>query len=163
MGALDVCPFIPIAGVSEEECVQVSKNFGARLGEEVSSSVCRFFFGQRYRLSIHMLIIFHSCQCQSFSTGRRPLEITGNESVCASLSIYSCVSVCLCHLRKKVIIERVERVVFFRKTMPQIRAGEYEGLEEKVDISKTHNQKLYSLSFLCILNNIDMALLAGPT
>ena len=42
MGALDVCPFIPIAGVSEEECVQVSKNFGARLGEEVSSSVVDF-------------------------------------------------------------------------------------------------------------------------
>ena len=36
MGALDVCPFIPISGVTEEECVQVSKNFGARLGKEVS-------------------------------------------------------------------------------------------------------------------------------
>ena len=59
-----------------------------------------------------------------------------------------------------MIFERVERVAFFRKTMPQIRAGEYEGLEEKVDIS---NQKLYSLSFLSLLNNIDMALLAGPT
>ena len=83
MGALDVCPFIPIAGVSEEECVQVSKNFGARLGEEVSSSVCRFFFVQRFRLPIHMLIIFHSCQCQCSSTGRRPLEITGVEFVFA--------------------------------------------------------------------------------
>ena len=48
-------------------------------------------------------------------------------------------SVYLCHLRKKVIFERFESVAFFRKTMPQIRAGEYEGLEEKVDISKTHN------------------------
>lgn len=37
MGALDVCPFIPISGVTEEECVQVSKNFGARLGKEVES------------------------------------------------------------------------------------------------------------------------------
>ena len=37
MGALDVCPFIPISGVTEEECVQVSKNFGARLGEEVQN------------------------------------------------------------------------------------------------------------------------------
>ena len=37
MGALDVCPFIPISGVTEEECVQVSKNFGARLGEEVKN------------------------------------------------------------------------------------------------------------------------------
>ena len=45
-------------------------------------------------------------------------------------------SVYLCHLSKKVIFKRV---AFFRKTMPQIRAGEYEGLEEKVDISKTHN------------------------
>ena len=132
MGALDVCPFIPIAGVSEEECVQVSKNFGARLGEEVSSSVCPLFFGQRYRLSIHMLIICHSCQCQSFSTERRPLEITGVESFSVCLCIYSYVSVCLCHLRKKVTFERIERVAYFRKTMPQIRAGEYEGLEEKV-------------------------------
>ena len=37
MGALDVCPFIPISGVTEEECVQVSKNFGARLGKEVQN------------------------------------------------------------------------------------------------------------------------------
>merc|ERR1719384_3094013 len=69
MGALDVCPFIPISGVTEEECVQVSKNFGERLGKELSVPV--FLYGA------------------------------------ASTRNY-------------------------RKTMPQIRAGEYEGLEEKL-------------------------------
>jgi len=73
MGALDVCPFIPISGVTEEECVQVSKNFGARLGKELSVPV--FLYGA------------------------------------ASTQDY-------------------------RKTMPQIRAGEYEGLEEKLKEEK---------------------------
>ena len=35
LGALDVCPFIPVQDVTVEECVQVSKNFGARLAEEL--------------------------------------------------------------------------------------------------------------------------------
>jgi len=73
MGALDVCPFIPISGVTEEECVQVSKNFGERLGKELSVPV--FLYGA------------------------------------ASTREY-------------------------RKTMPQIRAGEYEGLEEKLKEEK---------------------------
>ena len=138
MGALDVCPFIPIAGVSEEECVQVSKNFGARLGEEVSSSVCPLFFGQRYRLSIWLSFTAVSASLSLRGGVHSKLQVMihykfiTNESVCASLCIYSYVSVCLCYYRKKVIFERVERVAFFRKTMPQIRAGEYEGLEEKV-------------------------------
>ena len=36
MGATDVCPFIPINGVSEEECVELSKQVGKRVGEELS-------------------------------------------------------------------------------------------------------------------------------
>ena len=35
MGATDVCPFIPINGVSEEECVELSKQVGKRVGEEL--------------------------------------------------------------------------------------------------------------------------------
>ncbi|MCG8688364.1 MAG: glutamate formimidoyltransferase, partial [Desulfobacterales bacterium] len=35
MGAMDVCPFIPVANVTMEECVQVSKNFGKRAAEEL--------------------------------------------------------------------------------------------------------------------------------
>lgn len=69
MGALDVCPFIPVRGVSVEECVGVAKVFGQRLAEEVGVPV--FLYGA------------------------------------ASTRDY-------------------------RKTMPQIRAGEYEGLKEKV-------------------------------
>ena len=31
MGALDVCPFIPVQDVTVDECVEISKMFGARL------------------------------------------------------------------------------------------------------------------------------------
>ena len=85
MGALDVCPFIPVTGISVDECVQISKIFGRRLADEVGVPV--FLYGA------------------------------------ASTQDY-------------------------RKTMPQIRAGEYEGLKEKVliDISdqiKTLLEKLF--------------------
>ncbi len=35
MGAMDVCPFIPVANVTMEECVEISKIFGKRVAEEV--------------------------------------------------------------------------------------------------------------------------------
>jgi glutamate formiminotransferase/formiminotetrahydrofolate cyclodeaminase len=34
IGALDVCPFVPVSGVSMAECVRLSKDFGERLAEE---------------------------------------------------------------------------------------------------------------------------------
>ncbi len=34
-GAMDVCPFVPVAGVSMEECVEVSKRFAERAGSEL--------------------------------------------------------------------------------------------------------------------------------
>ena len=43
MGALDVCPFIPVSNVDVEECVSVSKRFGQRLAEEVGVPV--FLYG----------------------------------------------------------------------------------------------------------------------
>ncbi|WP_020588883.1 glutamate formimidoyltransferase [Desulfobacter curvatus] len=39
MGALDVCPFIPVAGVTMDECVEVSKRFGKRLADELGVPV----------------------------------------------------------------------------------------------------------------------------
>ncbi|KAK7084036.1 hypothetical protein SK128_015908 [Halocaridina rubra] len=69
MGALDVCPFIPVRGVTADECVEVSKTFGARLAKELGVPV--YLYGA------------------------------------ASTKDY-------------------------RKTMPQIRAGEYECVEEKL-------------------------------
>ncbi len=35
MGAMDVCPFVPVAGVSMEECVEISKRFAERAATEL--------------------------------------------------------------------------------------------------------------------------------
>ncbi len=35
MGATDVCPFVPVAGVSMEDCVEVARALGKRVGEEL--------------------------------------------------------------------------------------------------------------------------------
>ncbi len=35
MGAMDVCPFIPVANVTMEECVQISRAFGKRAADEL--------------------------------------------------------------------------------------------------------------------------------
>jgi glutamate formiminotransferase/formiminotetrahydrofolate cyclodeaminase len=34
-GAMDVCPFIPVAGVTMEECVEVSRQFAKRAADEL--------------------------------------------------------------------------------------------------------------------------------
>ncbi len=39
MGALDVCPFIPIKGVTEKDCIELSKKFGKRMSEELGVPV----------------------------------------------------------------------------------------------------------------------------
>ncbi len=35
MGALDVCPFVPVSGVTMDECVQIAREVGRRMGEEL--------------------------------------------------------------------------------------------------------------------------------
>ena len=35
MGAMDVCPFVPVANVTMEECVECSKEFARRASEEL--------------------------------------------------------------------------------------------------------------------------------
>ena len=35
MGAMDVCPFVPVANVTMEECIDCAKEFGRRAGEEL--------------------------------------------------------------------------------------------------------------------------------
>ena len=69
MGATDVCPFIPISNVSNEECIDLSKEIGQRVGKE---------------LSIPVYLYEHSAQTPE------------------------------------------------RKSLPDIREGEYEGLAEKL-------------------------------
>jgi len=39
MGATDVCPFIPVSGVTVEECIELSKEVAERVGEELGISV----------------------------------------------------------------------------------------------------------------------------
>ncbi|MCX6557811.1 MAG: glutamate formimidoyltransferase [Candidatus Aminicenantes bacterium] len=39
MGATDVCPFVPVAGVTMAECVEIAKKLGRRVGEELSIPV----------------------------------------------------------------------------------------------------------------------------
>jgi glutamate formiminotransferase/formiminotetrahydrofolate cyclodeaminase len=39
MGALDVCPFIPIKGVTDEDCTTLSKKFGERMAKELGVPV----------------------------------------------------------------------------------------------------------------------------
>lgn len=39
LGACDVCPFVPISGVSMAECVELAQRLGARLGEELKIPV----------------------------------------------------------------------------------------------------------------------------
>ncbi|MCX7610949.1 MAG: glutamate formimidoyltransferase [Ignavibacterium sp.] len=39
MGATDVCPFVPITGVTEEECIELSKRVAKRVGDELKIPV----------------------------------------------------------------------------------------------------------------------------
>ena len=39
MGALDVCPFIPIKGVTDKDCTSLAKRFGRRMAEELGVPV----------------------------------------------------------------------------------------------------------------------------
>jgi len=39
MGALDVCPFIPIKDVTDKDCIELSKKFGKRMADELGIPV----------------------------------------------------------------------------------------------------------------------------
>lgn len=39
IGAMDVCPFIPVANATMEDCIEISKEFGRRTGEELDIPV----------------------------------------------------------------------------------------------------------------------------
>ncbi len=39
MGATDVCPFVPVAGVTMEECAELARRLGRRVGEELGIPV----------------------------------------------------------------------------------------------------------------------------
>ncbi|HHM24399.1 MAG TPA: glutamate formimidoyltransferase, partial [Bacteroidetes bacterium] len=39
IGATDVCPFVPVSGVTMEDCVQIAREVGKRVGEELGIPV----------------------------------------------------------------------------------------------------------------------------
>ncbi|MFZ3111075.1 MAG: glutamate formimidoyltransferase [Rectinemataceae bacterium] len=39
LGALDVCPFVPVSGINLEECAELARGFGRRLAEELGVPV----------------------------------------------------------------------------------------------------------------------------
>uniref|UniRef100_A0A8B9W3Z5 Formimidoyltransferase-cyclodeaminase n=1 Tax=Bos mutus grunniens TaxID=30521 RepID=A0A8B9W3Z5_BOSMU len=49
MGALDVCPFIPVRGVTMDECVLCAQAFGQRLAEELGVPV--YLYGEAARMT----------------------------------------------------------------------------------------------------------------
>ncbi|MBI5324611.1 MAG: glutamate formimidoyltransferase [Ignavibacteriae bacterium] len=73
MGTMDVCPFVPVAGVTMEDCVECAKEFGRRAAEEIGIPI----------------YLYESAQDKNY-----------------------------------------------RKKLPQIREGEYEGLASKIKQSE---------------------------
>ncbi|XP_013361178.1 PREDICTED: formimidoyltransferase-cyclodeaminase isoform X2 [Chinchilla lanigera] len=51
MGALDVCPFIPVRGVSMEDCVRCAQAFGQQLAEELSVPATK---EQAHRIALNL-------------------------------------------------------------------------------------------------------------
>ena len=39
MGATDVCPFVPVSGVSMDECVEIARQLARRVGNELGLSL----------------------------------------------------------------------------------------------------------------------------
>lgn len=63
LGALDVCPFIPVNGVTMDDCVQCANKFAYRLAEELN--VPAYLYGyaskQDYRYNFFLnLFVFYS-------------------------------------------------------------------------------------------------------
>jgi glutamate formiminotransferase / formiminotetrahydrofolate cyclodeaminase len=57
MGAMDVCPFVPVANVTMEECVACAKEFGRRAGEELGLPIYLYEEAQpmEYRKSLRQI------------------------------------------------------------------------------------------------------------
>ena len=49
MGATDVVPFVPIAGVTMDDCVEIARQLGARVGKEVGTRLRPGQGGQGWR------------------------------------------------------------------------------------------------------------------
>lgn len=109
MGALDVCPFVPVRNVSMEECVTCAHIFGQRLAAELGVP------GEWVRnlSAFHPTLNDSNCwrKCQPVPGGAHP-------QLCLAVYLYGAAA-------------RDES----RKALPSIRAGEYEALPKKVSLA----------------------------
>jgi len=73
MGAMDVCPFVPVANVSMEECVEISKIFAKRAAEELNVPFYLYEHSQEreYRKKLP-----HAISSASTSAKRLPADWT---------------------------------------------------------------------------------------
>ncbi|MBL0174726.1 MAG: glutamate formimidoyltransferase [Ignavibacteria bacterium] len=57
VGAMDVCPFVPVANVTMEECVELAKEFGRRAAEEIGIPIYLYEEAatQDYRRSLRQI------------------------------------------------------------------------------------------------------------
>ncbi len=46
MGAMDVCPFVPVSGVTMEDCIECAKEFGRRAAEEIGIPIYLYEYAQ---------------------------------------------------------------------------------------------------------------------
>ncbi|MXQ82224.1 hypothetical protein E5288_WYG010838 [Bos mutus] len=112
MGALDVCPFIPVRGVTMDECVLCAQAFGQRLAEELgvpgehprmgALDVCPFIPVRG--------VTMDECVLCAQAFGQRLAEELG-------VPVY--------------LYGEAARMTS-RQSLPAIRAGEYEALPEKL-------------------------------
>ena len=49
IGATDVCPIIPVSEVSDEECINLTKTLGKRVGEELKIPVYLYEKSAKYK------------------------------------------------------------------------------------------------------------------
>lgn len=54
MGALDVCPFVPVANVTMEECVECAKEFGRRAADELGIPIYLYEEAQNIEYRKHL-------------------------------------------------------------------------------------------------------------
>ena len=54
MGAMDVCPFVPVSGVTMEECVECARAFGHRAADELGIPIYLYeaAAGHEYRMAL---------------------------------------------------------------------------------------------------------------
>ena len=57
MGATDVCPFIPVSEVSDEECINLTKTLGKRVGEELKIPIYLYEKSAQYKNRTKLPII----------------------------------------------------------------------------------------------------------